>query len=162
VDPFKKMATMLKPSVTVTVTDTSVQIACDRKYFPLKLWEDDYETIARKLVHDYGFKGDKALKAIMGTWIWEAHTKNFRRTFLKRLRDLGVMFDVVKVKGNSRILVIGTDRVRLTKGIKDAAKKRIITPQQRGDYILRVARGTFPNPDDDFEVGLEMDLLLSE
>ena len=143
--------------------DVNVAGPCDNNYMPLKLWEDDYDTLAIKLLQDFGMEKDEAsMKAILGTWIWEAHTKKFRHSFLKRLRHLGVAFRIVKVKGGSHMLFIGSDRIRVAGGIKVAAKGRVITPNQEQDFLFRLARSEFPNPEDDFEVGFEMDLLLSE
>jgi hypothetical protein len=158
------MTTLTRPGISVTVRDH-----CEggdwthNTYKSLKLWEDDYETIAIKLLQDFEMEKDEAsMKAILGTWIWEAHTKKFRLTFLQRLRHLGVAFRIVKVKGKSHMLFIGSDRIKVAKGITDAAEERTITPKQKQDFLFRLARSEFPNPEDDFEVGFEMDLLLSE
>ena len=136
---------------------------CIDSYVSLKLWEDDYETVAIKLLQDFEMEKDEAsMKAILGTWIWEAHTKKFRLTFLKRLRHLGVAFRIVKVKGGSHMLFIGSDRIKVAQGITKATEEHAITPKQKQDFLFRLARSEFPNPEDDFEVGFEMDLLLSE
>lgn len=161
------MATLISPGISVVVHDQCeggrTAPWCDNIYMPLKLWEDDYETVACKLLLDFKMGKDEAsVKAILGTWIWEAHTKKFREDFLKRLRDLGVAFRVIKVKGRSHMLFIGIDRIKVAQGIKAAAEKHAITPKQKQDFLFRLARSEFPNPDDDYEVGLEMDLLLGE
>lgn len=158
------MATLIRPGVSVTVIDQCEGGSWTHDdYVSLKLWEDDYDTLAIKLLQDFEMEKDEAsMKAILGTWIWEAHTKKFRHTFLKRLRHLGVAFRIIKVKGGSHMLFIGSDRIRVARGITDAAEKRAITPKQKQDFLFRLARSEFPNPEDDFEVGFEMDLLLSE
>lgn len=136
---------------------------CGDGYASLKLWQHDYDTIALKLLQEFEMENDEAsTKAILGTWIWEAHTKKFRHSFLKRLRHLGVAFRIIKVKGGSHMLFIGSDRIRVAQGILKVAHDRGITSEQKQDYLFRLARNEFPNPENDFEVGFEMDLLLSE
>jgi hypothetical protein len=136
---------------------------CGDGYVSLKLWQHDYDTIALKLLQEFEMENDEAsTKAILGTWIWEAHTKKFRLSFLKRLRHLGVAFRIIKVKGGSHMLFIGSDRIRVAMGITKVAHDRGITAEQKQDFLLRLARSEFPNPENDFEVGFEMDLLLSE
>ena len=126
----------------------------------LKLWEKDYEEIAAILVHEHGFKGETALKAIKGGWLWEGFKKSFRLDFLRRLRSLGVTFEIVQAKKRESVFMLGADRVQLAKAIRRAGQRRVITPEQRRLYLLRLGRGEFPDRDDEFEIGLELDLIL--
>ena len=135
---------------------------CDEKYVKLRLWQDSYDSVAGKLVHDFGLKGEISIQILRGGWVWEAFTERHRKSCLKRLRDLGVTFEVSVVMKGTSVLMIGTDRVKLARGIKLQRKKKVITKKQTRDMILRLGRGEFPKPADDFEVALELDLLLAE
>jgi hypothetical protein len=128
----------------------------------LQLWTCDYQTVAGKLVHDFGLKGEVSIRMLLGGWVWEAFTKRHRQSFLKRLRDLGVKFEISVVMKGTSVLMIGTDRVKLARGLKLQRRKKVITREQTRDMILRLGRGEFPKPADDFEVALELDLLLAE
>ena len=132
----------------------------DDQYAKYRLWEYDYQTIAGKLVCEFGLRGEKAIHVIKGGWVWEAYPKRFRQTFLKRLRDLGVSFEIVIVQKKMSVFMLGTDRIKLAAAIKKEAKARRITREQKIDYLLRLGKGEFPNDADDYEVALEFETLV--
>lgn len=124
------------------------------------LWECDYATVVRKLVERHGMRGDVAKRMFTGGYIWDSFTKRQRANMLKSLRDLGVTFEVVKVKNKFHLLMLGTDRVKISKAIRQLSMDKKITHEQRWDMLFRLARGRFPNEDDDFEVALEFETLI--
>lgn len=153
------MTRIALPTNSTPYTDVS-STYCDEKFASLKLWEMDHDTLSKKLIYHFLFDDEQSMRAINGGWVWEAYTKKFRNTFLNRIRDLGVAPSVVKVKNGTHVLMIGADRRTLSKGIIEMAKEHKLTPEQRSAYLFRLARGEWPNMDDDYEIALEFDLLL--
>jgi hypothetical protein len=127
----------------------------------LKLWEDDYRTIAGKLICNHGFKGRTAIRAIKGGCMWEGFPMTFRKSFLRSLTKLRVSHSVISIKKGTSVLILGRDRVVIAAGIKELRRKKVITVGQRADFILRLSKDEFPNPDDEFEVAIEFDLIVS-
>ena len=122
--------------------------------------DSHYEEAAAALVHDFGFKGNEPMSVITGRHIWRAMSKRNSRQFLKVLRDNGFPFKLVSVGNKTHMLVLGRDRVIIAEHIIAMRKCKEIDATTRNDYIRRLVAGEFPNKDDDYEVGLELEALL--
>lgn len=120
-----------------------------------------YEEVVRRLICDLGMRGKMSIDLFMGREDWHFISTGHKKDYKKKFRMYDIPFVIYEVRYRKQVLLLGTDRLQMCMGLDLYEQAGKFNAQVRNDYIERLSIGKFPNPENQDEVALEMDLLLN-
>lgn len=118
-----------------------------------------YEECVNYLIHDCKLKGNGAVALFMGKKRWRELTERSRGSYKRVFRNNFVPYMIYYGTNNEPLLVLGVDRMQLALGLRYYCKAGKFSAIKRNQYVKRLLEGTFPDPNDQDELAMAMDLL---
>lgn len=118
-----------------------------------------HEDAVKKLICELGLKGKTSIKLLMQEMDWHDLHSFQKISFKKTFHENFIPFAICKTRFRRQVLLLGIDRVIMGRGLTDHVIRGKFSAIVSNKYALRLSRGKFPDPNNEYELALEMDLL---
>lgn len=118
-----------------------------------------YEECVNYLIHDCRMKENGSVALFLGRKSWSRLFQTDRNSYMNSFRNHFIPYMIYRGKDRELFLILGIDRVQLVLGLQSYCKAGKFSAIKRNQYVKRLLEGTFPDPDDQYELAMVMDLL---